>query len=623
LIIIATNCDSSELGRILDKHAGSGICRYIDLGIHDRDLTDLLESRGFEAIPAREYDETYRVKFIQEYIRMIGLLGKELNSLTWWATDISSKNRFSSNISFFLQKFLSAVEAVDRDDYNHLVILNPSWAIVDSLKNAFEKRKLEFRFCENPGRRWKSIAVSIVKRILFNFLGAAKVAVQRQYARRKLRIDKAVLSSAKNVYIFKTFIYEHSFTKDGEYRDVFFGPLPEYVKRNKAVLIYANILGDYRTCIDRISKCSGYQIVPLELLVSWSDIIAASLRSIFRRIRTRNALPFWGHDVSDLMNNDLFFCHNGIPYNQFLHYWATAKLVRSVSADTFLLTYENNPWEKMCMMAVRKYSSDTAVIGYQHTVVPQSSANMYVSREEKDIIPMPDKILTVGEAPMKIMERYGHFDRGRVEAACALRFDYLFSASPMGAKRNGDGPVSILLALEGIPEVYKLVNYTIRQLAGDMNYRIMIRTHPVLPVEDLVRSLSADIRTIPNFSVSRNRSLPEDIKWADVIMYWGTTVSLEAICLGKPVIHYRTDSILSYDPLFECGYLKRVVSDSTDLRRVISDLNSLSDEDYLREQKEARAYLDRYFFPVTEERLGKFLRRSPVREQTPSSAERT
>lgn len=607
MIIVATNCHPSELDRILDKHAGSGICKYVDLGVHDRNLTDLLEDRGFEPIPAGDYEETYRARFIREYIRIIGLLGKELNSLAWWATDISSKNRFSSNISFLLHRFLSAVEAADRDDYDHLVILNPSWAIVDTLKNVFEKRKRDVRFCENAGRRYKSIAIGIFKRIIFNFVGAAKAAVQRHYAKRKLRLEKIIPSSAEDVYVFKTFIYEHSFTKDGDYRDVFFGSLPEHVKRNKTVLIFANILGDYRTCLDRISKCSGYSIVPLELLVSWRDIIAASLQSIFRRIRTRNELPFWGHDVSDLMNNELFSCHNGIPYNQFLHYWATARLMQSVSAEAFMLTYENNPWERMCMAAVRQYSPKTAIIGYQHTVVPQSSANMYISRAEKDIIPRPDRILTVGKATMRIMEKYGHFDKGEVEIACALRFEYLFDKKPASNRRRKEPPIRILLAIDGIFEVYKMVNYVIGQIGGDRNYLIMIRTHPVLPVEGIAHKLVRDIGSIDNFTVSRNRSLHEDLEWADLVMYWGTTVSLEAIGAGKPLVNYRMDSILSYDPLFECKSLKRVVSDRSNLRDVISGIISLSDEEFLREWKTAKDYMDSYFFPVTEESLNKFL----------------
>jgi hypothetical protein len=578
------------------------------LGVNDRECIDLLEQHGFKGSSVDEYDEPFKKRFIQEYIDLIGALGKELNSLTWWATDISSKNRFSSNVSFLLQQFLNAVGAIDRDDYDHLIILNPSWAILDSLKKVLKNRNKEFKCYENLRKRRKLIAVGLCKRILFNMLGALKVAARRVYALRRLKKSKRkIFSSVKDFYVIKTFIYDHSFSKNGDYRDVFFGYLPEFLKEKKTVLIYASILGNYKSCIDKISKCSGYNILPLEMLVSFSDIVAASIKSIFLRIRTEQKLYFWGYEVSDLVNNELFSTHNGIPYNQFLQFWSTANLFRAISSDTFLLTYENNPWEKMCMMAVRKYSPETAIVGYQHTVVPQSSANMFISREERKIIPMPDKILTVGDAPMKIMERYGYFENGDIEAACALRFEYLFNMTSANTERRKDGKIRILLAVDGIFEVYKMVNYVISKLGGDDVYLIKIRTHPVLPVEGFAHKLICDVSGISNFSVSDNTSLKEDIEWADIIMYWGSTVSLETISMGKPVIHYKMDSVLSYDPLFECEYLKRVVSDRNDLRPVIAQLCSLTDTEFFHEREKAKSYLDTYFFPVTEGSLNKFL----------------
>ena len=72
--------------------------------------------------------------------------------------------------------------------------------------------------------------------------------------------------------------------------------------------------------------------------------------------------------------------------------------------ESFLFTYENNPWERMCMMAVKSQAPQTKVTGYQHTVVPHASANMFISSHERGRLPMPDRILTVGEAPKQIME---------------------------------------------------------------------------------------------------------------------------------------------------------------------------------------------------------------------------
>jgi len=57
-----------------------------------------------------------------------------------------------------------------------------------------------------------------------------------------------------------------------------------------------------------------------------------------------------------------------------------------------------------------------------------------------------------------------------------LRFEYLFQISV--CPRSGSG--RILVALEGIFEAYRLVNYAFRELKSSP-YQVKVRTHPMLP----------------------------------------------------------------------------------------------------------------------------------------------
>ncbi|MBU0769171.1 MAG: hypothetical protein KJ687_08770, partial [Proteobacteria bacterium] len=320
-------------------------------------------------------------------------------------------------------------------------------------------------------------------------------------------------------------------------------------------------------------------------------------------------VSFGGFDVTEIINNELYSERNGVQLYHLLHFWTTKKLLKTVEVKTFLFTYENNPWEKMCMQAIRTFSPSTRIIGYQHNVITQASAGMFVGGSEREIAPMPDKILTVGKAPMQIMEKYGCFRRGEIEPACALRFEYLFNRASGKQYTRRDGKTRVLLPLEGIFNVYKMVNYAIRELGGDENFQVVIRTHPdpILPFSAFAHKLVSSIDSLSNFSISQNRSLIEDIEWADIVMYWGTTVSLESLVMGKPVIHYSMESILSYDPLFECRYLKRTVSDQDELKPVIKHFFSLTEKEFLEEQEKAKAYLDSYFYPISENGFEKFI----------------
>jgi hypothetical protein len=260
----------------------------------------------------------------------------------------------------------------------------------------------------------------------------------------------------------------------------------------------------------------------------------------------------------------------------------------------------------MCLLAVKSQSPQTILIGYQHTVVPHASANMFSSSLERGLLPMPDRIITVGEAPKDIMEKYGDYAGTRIESGCGLRFEYLFQL-PLSPRQNRG---NILVALEGIFDVYHLVNYCLENLKEADEYAVRIRTHPVLPLDQLAGKLVRPLESVSHFSISTSKSLKEDLEWADVVIYWGSTVAMEALCLGKPVIHYDMGSILNYDPLFQCSELKWVVSNQDDLGKTIREIFAMNDEDYAAKQRMAKDYMNRYFLPVTDERMKRFLTES-------------
>jgi hypothetical protein len=84
-------------------------------------------------------------------------------------------------------------------------------------------------------------------------------------------------------------------------------------------------------------------------------------------------------------------------------------------------------------------------------------------------------------------------------------------------------------------------------------------------------------------------------------------VALEALSMGMPLIHFDMQIYLSYDPLFRCKYLKWIVNNNVSLHDVIEIIDSMSDEEYDRQVFKAKKYIESYFYPVTDERLSKFL----------------
>ena len=153
----------------------------------------------------------------------------------------------------------------------------------------------------------------------------------------------------------------------------------------------------------------------------------------------------------------------------------------------------------------------------------------------------------------------------------------------------------------------EMVNYVLKYVDELKDYNFIIRTHPVLPWKDIRKNIKYDINRLSNVTLSFNKTLIDDLNQTDICIYWGSTVALEALNMGIPLIHYDIESILSYDPLFRSNYLKWMVTDNDSFPEVIERIISLSDEEYSRQANLAKAYMKSYFYPVSDENMSKFL----------------
>lgn len=586
------------------SRSGSPVCKFLSQEKNE-EIFALLKEKGFLEVNRAPYDEEYRERFLKDYIDFIGALSREHHDRMWWATEMSSKHRFNSKLSHLVEQFLVIAEAMTHECYGHLVVVGALWSSVPSLKN-MEGENLEI-IVKGYGCQKKYVfaIVGFAKRFLSSLFHMVLLYLKGVYARWCLKgILGKRLDSGKKYYAVKSFVYNSSFPETGTYKDAFFGSLPEYLGGKRDVFVLAIILGHYRQCIKKVRECRNITVVPLEFFSSLAGLGKQWWEINSFRVKFKGALPFRGYDIRDLVNGELVRTFYKIQPLQFYHDSCMRKLLRSVSIETFLMTYENTPWEKMCMMAIRQQPCPAVILGYQHNVVPQAAVNLFPSRTDEDIIPGPDRVLTVGTVTKEMIEKYRTSSKVPVESACALRFEYLknvsLSARPRGKSKR------ILLVLEGIFDVYQMVNYVLTQLKGNDFLEVTIRTHPVLPLKCFRHKLKVDSKTLSSVKFSSHTPLKNDIEWTDVVIYWGSTVALEALWAGKPVIHFDMGSVLSYDPLFECSHLKWVVSQGDSLILKIKEIDALNDEIFKSQQAKARDYLQRYFSPSSPEALEKF-----------------
>ncbi len=564
-----------------------------------------LTRAGWKEAPPVQWTEHEREQFLKEYVELIDQCGTLTpRQRIWWASYIASKNRFASHVPELLQQFLTILKFSESSLGDHLILINPSWTILSAVQMAMRRTTVRFKY---PNVRWRSGREMLYRRLyhtastLYQVLRLSSRCFYARYIYRG--VFPLLTSNARSWYVMKSFIYNHSF-KEGTYHDIFFGPLLPFLERYRQVIIFGTILGNYSQCLRHMRQITSVMMVPIELMFRLREIVRAAGMLLYLKVHIQSPILFFKYEVGSILNNEFRRTVNGIDLYHYLHYDATRRFLQGVTpVSTFLYTYENNPWERMCVLAFRKWSSTTQIIGYQQNVVPQASANLFIGQRERQQRIVPDRVLTTGETPKRILEKYGAYEPGYIQVGCGLRFSKMIPSQP-----TQTNPVHyrILVAMEGIIEVYKMVNLVLRQLGGDEQYHIRLRAHPVLSVDVLRRYFIKDLTYFSNVEVSHGNTLAEDIAWADIVVYWGSTVALEALTMGKRLVYYNNSSMVSYDPLFECTALKRTVSDYDDLREKIRELLTLPKDSIEKEKQDAFEYTRQYIFPVTDKQLSLF-----------------
>ncbi len=135
-----------------------------------------------------------------------------------------------------------------------------------------------------------------------------------------------------------------------------------------------------------------------------------------------------------------------------------------------------------------------------------------------------------------------------------------------------------------------------------------MRTHPIMSFEQLLKLSLWKNKAIPeNIEESKNFSVITDLQICDAVLYWGTTVSLEALMVGKPIIQFDRGDFLNYDPLFEFNDFKWQVCKGISIKDALQEIQEMPDIQYQELQKQGKQYTEDYFYKVTPERLSLFL----------------
>lgn len=421
-------------------------------------------------------------------------------------------------------------------------------------------------------------------------------------AKPLLRLKRrGICKASKNSIVIFSHFSRNSW-KNKVYKDLYLQEILDVFSENKTDVF---IIGDtYGKIIDNINySTERFKILPLELFITFSDILKAFFMTLSGKINLPENINFEGRDIRSILKKQ--FQHekyNGEIFINICGYFAFSRIFRRIKPAKIYWPWENHSWEKLMLIAQKKFSSGTSSTGYQHSTIPPFLINHFPGKNECKYAPLPDRIVTVGNEPANILKTFGSFPEGLIEIGCAFRYKYLFDLKPWSGGLSEKKFIGVAFPLYK-DTAEKILSF-VCEAFKDSEHRILLKFHPLLSDKNVFKAYNRPIP--PNIQVFK-KTIPEFLDEISILIYSDTSTSTDATMLGIPSVYLDIGRGMSGNPLFNNDFLNWSASNAKELQARSKSIMNLSQDELNEQRRNARKYIMNYFNPVTEDKIKLFL----------------
>ncbi len=535
----------------------------------------------------------------QPFLDMIEEIGSDQHDIVgWWSSTLSWK--VPSSDIFLFSLYLALVhELVQQSEYDQssiLIIVEDPW-LFRQLQFSLQAFKVSW-----GGSVCFLLFFERVKLLLLGILKRLGWAVRTilAYIRQRKAMREVVFPIKKNGVAFYSLPQARCIAPDRGWTDPYLGDLHTYLVDTEFCRFSPpGMFGFDSEIADR-----GAYFWPLILHFSWFDLLRSLTALFFLRTLKQpmvGSFPIdilvrreWWLDVGRAAWSDFHFFY--LCMNRFL----ASGLVRTV-----VFPYENQPWEKLTVLAAKTYGVST--IGFQHATIPSMLLSYFLGKTEARFLPLPDLILTSGQFQKQSLE-HGGTPAESLRLVGSLRYQGI-KERLRRAKNISCGADSrrVLVLLPLDDSLLDSILGALKRAFPDQGHKdgitFVVRPHPV--------SLRPSSRIKEVFPVElRGGNLDDAMSDCGTILFQDTTAGFEAWLMGKSVLRYRAEMVLDIDP---CEFLDNgqinVCSDADFRESVIRATSNKS------EMPSTDSYIERYcemiFGTVETEELRKALSVGP------------
>ena len=511
---------------------------------------------------------------IKNYIEKLNVKNA---GVEWFANNCSAKNPLSSPLFDRILDYMSIINFLDNNIEKKVIIIGATICQKHTINCSINnKRNYSFLFYVNTiykkARSYFKIK-SYLKEIKSNFID-----------------EKYEIFENVNIGVF-TYIDG----TDRRLNDPYFGNLLDEIKRNRPELklvYYGYVYSPIKDRINYLRTVEKHLWFPIFSFLKESDI-----SWLFNKVVLELTNPKYDLDpieekgfypnliIKEVILEDISFGY----INNLVMYLVGCRIRESNSIKRLIYPFENKSLEK-CLLLGLNGSIET--IGYQHSSITPRHFSFLMGKEEIKVTPIPDKIITSGAVTKDWLINNGNFPGKRIIVGCSLRYkhNYIDKSNFFEAES-----AKLFLALSSSKEeLYNGVRF-LRELKN-LNPRLILRlrTHINFPLNLLPTEMFNWVNK--NIEIRQETSLNENFEWADITLYVSSTVAVESLMYGVPVIHLDIDKLNS-DPLLSEVSNRWFTSNIHDCNKVVTEIANLTiaEKNYL--SKGAVSYINSYFKP--------------------------
>ena len=474
----------------------------------------------------------------QEYIDYIGRLSKECDNPLWPLTTLAEKNPFVSDFFLFFC-YLKICLKFMQENPGTLIVVCESRCVFDAVRDNLDHHKQGYViFLDSSLDRMKDrFTLPVIRsrnKLVFLVRYLLRVFIASFFSRIKGHSTR--IESAEPVVVMHSWADSRSFSKRSDYMEVYLGTLGTDLEKTTPGFMYlVHVLPTvwYITALKNFLSVDK-KIYLIEEFLTAGDIFRSYTfvnknypkYPVTRTIGDINVSALISHDIqTDAVSSRL--------EQVFLNYYISKDLSRRFLVRSFIYPFENHIWEKAFCMGFRS-NKETKTIGYAIVFINRMYTCYSISPYERESTYLPDRIFVSGPQGKKMLMESG-FDDERIHIGGAIRYPYI-NDSKYIRKVLIQNAILVILG-PSVSQSLEILLSVIEAFKEEVDLTIIIKCHPIVPY----RSLSEFLSNLPCHFHIADQTVEELLEISGLVIYADSTVSIEAMARGIPVLHLNSN----------------------------------------------------------------------------------